>query len=155
MHLEGRLAPLPVPPETAASSSAAEEQFVAAGGGREGPLAHEAAAAWSQNVASCYQLLSFVTRCCQFKDHKFVPLTSAAVVLVVHIVDGDDVGLGDVGVARVEEVGDGGEHILEGDLKVDEATMINLWKLDLNRSMCICPAAPIFYCNDRYRSGRK
>ena len=50
---------------------------------------------------------------------------TAAAGVIVHLVnivdDGDDVGLGHVGV---EEIGDGGEDVLEGDL-VDGRTMIN------------------------------
>ena len=53
------------------------------------------------------------------------PAAAGVFVHLVNIVDGgDDVGLGHV---RVEEIGDGGENVLEGDL-VEERTMINQMK---------------------------
>ena len=93
--MEWRLALLllPVPPE-AAGAAAAEEQLVAAGGRREGALADEAAA----------------------------PAARAAIdrFVVIVVVDGDDVGLGvdvRVGGDGGQEVGDGREDVLEGDLE--------------------------------------
>ena len=89
VYLKCRLALLPISPETPAA--AAEEELVAACGGREGPLPDQAAAPATPTATAHFD--------------------------IAVVVDGDDVGLGvDVGVG-VQQVGDGGEHVLEGDLQ--------------------------------------